>query len=285
MSVALQQVLELLTLTPVGEGRFRGNNQDLGLPQVFGGQLIAQALSAAMNVVTETRFLHSCHAYFLRAGSVQEPIYYETEMLRDGNSFSVVSVNAKQHNELIFRLTASFHLDEAGFEHQASMPNAEPPTALLSENEMIRQLAQHLPVPLREIFSQERPFEVRMQHANNPFHGAVLPPQQQLWVKTHGNAPAIRRLHQCLLAYFSDFHCIPTMLHPHQCGVFQQKARFATLDHSIRFHREFDFNQWLLFDLHSPNAYGARGLTSGSVFDQQGRLVATYQQEGLIRPL
>lgn len=285
MSQALQQLVELLTLKPLGDGRFQGESQDLGLPQVFGGQVMAQALAAAMNIVPESRNVHSCHAYFLRAGSAKEAICYETELLREGNSFTLVSVNAKQQQEVIFRLTASFQIDEKGFEHQVSMPNVAEPEAWLSENALIAQLAQQLPVPLRSVFEQERAFEVRLQQANNPFQGAELPPQQALWVKTNGVVAHQRRLQQCLLAYFSDFHCIPTMLHPHQCGIFQQKARFATLDHSLWFHREFDFNQWLLFTLESSNASGARGLTAGKVFDQQGRLVASYQQEGLIRPI
>lgn len=285
MSVALAQLIELLKLKPLSNGRFQGESQDLGLPQVFGGQVMAQALAAAMNMVSETRFLHACHAHFLQAGSAQQPILYQAQLLREGNSFSVVSVDAWQQEARIFHLTASFQIDETGFEHQTAMPNVPQAESFVSENAMINQLAEQLPPPLQAIFGQERAFEVRMQYANNPFYGKKLPPTQTLWVKTNGVVSTERRLQQCLLAYFSDFHCIPTMLHPHACGVFQQKARFATLNHSIWFHREFDFNQWLLFDLNSPTAAGARGLTGGKVFDQQGRLVASYQQEGLIRPV
>lgn len=285
MSNALNQLVQLLTLQPLGNGRFHGESQDLGLPQVFGGQVMAQSLAAAMAVVSEERYVHSCHAYFLRAGSAQAGITYETDILREGNSFSVVSVNAVQQGEIIFRLTASFQIDEQGFEHQTAMPNVGQPHEFMSENALITQMAQTLPEPLRTIFSQERAFEVHIQSPNNPFKGQKLAAEQRIWAKANGVVPQNRRLQQCLLAYFSDFHCIPTMLHPHECGIFQQKARFATLDHSLYFHREFDFNQWLLFDLVSPTASGARGLTRGQVFNQNGQLVASYQQEGVIRPL
>lgn len=285
MSNALTQLIQLLTLSPLGNNRFQGESQDLGLPQVFGGQVLAQSLAAAMNVVSEERFLHSCHAYFLRAGSAQQPIVYHSEVLREGNSFTVVSVNAEQNDELIFRLTASFHIDEEGFEHQTDTPTLLAEEQLISENATILQLAQHLPEPLKSIFSQERAFEVKIQHLNNPFKGGKLPAEQQIWAKPNGVVADNRCLQQCLLAYFSDFHCIPTMLHPHECGVFQQKARFATLDHSIYFHRPFDFNQSLRIVAESPIANGARGLTSAKVFSHDGKLVASFQQEGLIRPL
>lgn len=285
MSNALNQLVQLLALKRAGENCFIGESQDLGLPQVFGGQVMAQALAAAMQVVGEERFLHSYHGYFLRAGSAQQPINYKAEILREGNSFTVVSVDATQNDELIFRLSASFHLDENGFEHQAETPEFPVQESLVSENQLIQQLAQHLPEPLKQLFSQERAFEVKLHYANNPFNGGALPPKQSIWVKPNGIVANDRRLQQCLLAYFTDFHCIPTMLHPHECGVFQQKARFATLDHSMHIHRTFDFNQGLWLVLQSPVANGARGLTTGQVFSADGILVAGYRQEGLIRPL
>lgn len=285
MSNALNQLVQLLALKTAGENRFIGESQDLGLPQVFGGQVMAQSLAAAMKVVGEQRFLHSYHGYFLRAGSAQQSISYTVDILREGNSFTVVSVDAIQNDELIFRLNASFHLDENGFEHQSETPEFPMQESLVSENQLIQQLAQHLPMPLKQLFEQERAFEVKLRYANNPFNGECLPPKQTIWVKPNGIVANSRCLQQCLLAYFSDFHCIPTMLHPHECGIFQQKVRFATLDHSMHFHRSFDFNQGLYIELESPITAGARGLTTAKVFSAEGILVAAYHQEGLIRPL
>lgn len=283
MSEALSNLIELFDLEQLDDGLFRGNSQDLGFPQVFGGQVVAQSLMAAMRMVEENRDLHSCHSYFLRAGEACYPIIYEVELLRRGNSFTVMNVNAKQHNEIICRTMASFHVHEEGFEHQITMPKVDEPQLLYSENDLIRSLALMLPMPLREKFQAERAFDVRIQYPNDPFNGKKLPSEQYVWAKTNGDVPPLRRLQQCLLAYFSDFHCILTMLHPHERGFMQPGLRIATLDHSIWFHREVDWNDWLLFALQSPNAFGARGLTRGEVFDRSGKLIATYQQEGLIR--
>ncbi|WP_373778859.1 acyl-CoA thioesterase domain-containing protein, partial [Glaesserella sp.] len=267
------------------DGLFRGESEDLGFPQVFGGQVVSQALAAAMQVVDVERDLHSCHAYFLRAGDAAYPIIYETEILREGKSFTAVCVNAKQHNEIICRVMTSFHVREKGFEHQSAAKDVGEPESFYSENELIHSVALMLPSPLREKFQAERPFDVRIKYPNDPFNGHQLPPEQHLWTKTNGIAPKDRRIQQCLLAYFSDFHCILTMLHPHSRGFMQQNVKIATVDHAIWFHRDFDFNDWLLFNLESTNAYGSRGLTHGQVFDRSGNLLISYQQEGLIRDL
>ncbi|MBF0785675.1 acyl-CoA thioesterase II [Muribacter muris] len=285
MKNRLTQLIQLLTLTPLDEHRFCGQSEDLGLPQVFGGQIVAQSLAAATQKVALERHLHSCHSYFIKAGEVGVPIIYHTEILRQGNSFTVVNVNAMQHNHLLARTMASFQRDEAGFSHQVKMPNVAEPAAFASENQLIYALAAHLPPKLKAIFQTERPFDVRIKYPNNPFEPQRLPAEQQIWAKVNGEAPQDVRLHQCLAAYFSDFHCILTMLHPHARSVMQPTMRIATLDHSMWFHRAFDFNQWLLFALDSPNAYAGRGITRGQVFNPQGELLFSYQQEGLIREM
>lgn len=283
MSQALTHLIELLTLEKLDDHLFRGESEDLGFPQVFGGQVVAQSLMAAMQVVESERDLHSCHCYFLQAGDAQYPIIYEVEKWREGKSFSVINVNAKQHNEVICRVMASFQKSEVGFEHQSPMPNVAEPSEFYSENQLIQSLALMLPQPLREKFQAERPFDVRIKYANDPFAGHKLPPEQCVWFKTNGTPPPNRRLQQCLLAYFSDFHCILTALHPHERGFMQQGMRIATLDHSIWFHRDIDLSDWTLYALESNNASGGRGLTRGQIFNAQGKLLATVSQEGLIR--
>lgn len=279
------QLIQQLTLTAQGDNQFCGQSEDLGLPQVFGGQIVAQSLAAAMQKVEPARHLHSCHTYFLKAGEVSVPIIYHTEILRQGNRFTVVNVNAMQHCQLIARTMASFQDEETGFSHQVAMPTVAEPAAFASENQLIEALAAQLPPKLKALYQTERPFDVRVKYPNNPFQPQVLPAEQLIWAKTNGEAPPDSRLHQCLAAYFSDFHCILTMLHPHARSVMQPTMRIATLDHSMWFHRAFDFNQWLLFALDSPNAYGGRGITRGQVFNPQGELLCSYQQEGLIREI
>lgn len=283
MSAVLQDLIQLLKLEKLDDHLFRGVSQDLGLRQVFGGQVIAQALSAAMQVAPQDRLLHSCHAYFLSPGDSQQSIIYDVEVLREGRNFSALRIKAIQHNEPICHITASFQTEEQGFDHQSQMPTVDEPESFHSESEFIQKLAEFLPEPLRTKFSAERPFDIRSKYLNHPFQGKALPPEQLAWVKANGTVPQERHIQQCLLAYFSDFHTLLTALHPHKKGFLQAGMKVATIDHSIWFHRPFDLNDWLLYAVESNNAYGARGLGRGQIFDRQGRLIATTQQEGLIR--
>ncbi len=283
MSQILNQLITLLNLEKIDDGLFRGNSQDLGFRQVFGGQVVAQALSAAIQVAPKDRRLHSCHAYFLSPGDSQYPIIYDVETLRDGRNFSALRVKAIQHNKPICHVTASFQVPEQGFEHQNAMPEVEPPEALIDESLIMQKLSAYVPEVIRDKFIAERPFEVRTKYMNNPFQGQIFPPKQFSWFRTNGTAPIDYRIQQCLLAYFSDFHCILTALHPHGKGFLQQGMKVATIDHSIWFHRPFDLNHWHLHAIESNNAFGGRGLARGQIFSQDGKLIATTQQEGLIR--
>ena len=282
MITAIKELLDILQLEKVEENHFVGKNQDLGLPQVFGGQIIAHALQAAMQMVQDDREVHSCHCYFLQPAEVSLPLSFKTITLREGNSFTVIEVSIYQKEQLIAKLTASFHIAEVGFEHQLKMPESDM-TEFTSENTLLKSIAKLLPSPIKEKLLAERPFDIRIKYVNDPFQGKVLPPEQYVWAKTTEEIVLTPRQQQCLFAYFSDFHCILTMLHPHQKGFMQPDLKFATLDHSIWFHRQADFNQWHLFSLNSPNAFGGRGLTRGEVFNQSGRFIMSYQQEGLIR--
>ena len=283
MSNTLSHLIELLKLEKIDDLIFRGASQDLGFRQVFGGQVVAQALSAAMQVAPRERILHSCHAYFLAPGDSQYPIIYDVETLREGRNFSALRVKAIQHKNPICHVTASFQMPENGFEHQSVMPDVGQPESFIDENAMLQKVAQSLPSPLKEKFATERPYEIRTKYLNNPFNGTALPPQQYSWFKTHGTAPLEQKIQQCLLAYFSDFHCILTALHPHKKGFLQQGMKVATIDHNIWFHRPFDLNHWHLHAIESNNAFGGRGLARGQIFSQDGKLIATTQQEGLIR--
>lgn len=283
MSKVLQQLIELLTLETLDQHYFRGQSIDLGLRQVFGGQVIAQALAAGINVAPPDRILHSCHAYFLRSGDAKYPILYDVETLREGRNFTALRIKAIQFDEPICHVTASFQTLEQGFDHQSKMPQVEAPEQLINELEAVRAAATYLPPTIKDKLIAERPFDVRSQYLNNPFQGQSLPAEQYAWFKANGHVPDDLKINQCLLAYFSDFHCLLTALHPHKKGFLEKGMKVATIDHAIWFHRSFNVNNWLLYAIESNNAYAARGLARGQIFDQQGRLIATTQQEGLIR--
>ncbi|MCU5771994.1 acyl-CoA thioesterase II [Erwiniaceae bacterium BAC15a-03b] len=283
MSQALQNLLNLLNLEKLEEGLFRGQSEDLGLRQVFGGQVVGQALYAAKQTVPAERIIHSFHSYFLRPGDSQKAIIYDVETLRDGNSFSARRVSAIQNGQPIFYMTASFQAPESGYEHQNSMPSVPGPETLPSETDIAHQLAEFIPEKAREKFLAEKPLEMRPVKFHNPLQGHVDEPVRQVWFRANGPMPADPGIHQYLLGYASDFNFLPVALQPHGKGFLEPGMQIATIDHSMWFHRPFDLNQWLLYSVESTSASGARGFVRGQFYTQDGTLVASTVQEGVMR--
>lgn len=283
MSQALQNLLALMQLEKLEEGLFRGQSEDLGLRQVFGGQVVGQALYAAKQMVPEDRVIHSFHSYFLRPGDSQKAIVYDVETLRDGKSFSARRVSAIQHGQPIFYMTASFQSPESGFEHQQQMPQVPGPDNLPSEQDAARQIQHLIPPKVREKFLAERPLEIRPVQLYNPLKGHVAEGARQLWIRANGSLPEDRRIHQYLLGYASDLNFLPVALQPHGKGFLERDMQVATIDHSMWFHRPFNLNEWLLYSITSPSASGARGFVRGEFYNQQGELVASTVQEGVMR--
>ena len=290
MSTVLDELVQLLALEKIEENLFRGQSQDLGWGTVFGGQVLGQALSAAVQTVPpqagKPRQVHSLHAYFLRPGDVRKPIVYDVDRIRDGSSFTTRRVVAIQSGHAIFNLAASFQLDEPGFEHQDEMPEAPAPETLRTEQELAATVADRIPAPLRERALAERPFEMRpVDIGPNPFERPIpkLPPKRMVWLRTSGRLPDDAALHRYLLAYASDHSFVTTSLLPHGVTWISSGMQIASLDHVMWFHRPFRVDEWLLHVIDSPAAHGARGLVRGRLFTQDGRLVASTAQEGLIR--
>lgn len=283
MSQALSNLLALLNLEKIEEGIFRGQSEDLGLRQVFGGQVVGQALYAAKETVPAERLVHSFHSYFLRPGDSQKPIVYDVETLRDGNSFSARRVAAIQNGKPIFYMTASFQAPEPGFEHQKTMPAAPAPENLKSETEIAMAFEKLLPQTLKEKFLCEKPLEIRPVMFHNPMQGHVDEPVRQVWIRANGKMPADLRVHQHLLGYASDFNFLPTALQPHGVGFLEPGVQIATIDHSMWFHRPFDMNDWLLYSVESTSASSARGFVRGEFYSREGVLVASTVQEGVMR--
>ena len=283
MSQALSNLLALLNLEKIEEGIFRGQSEDLGLRQVFGGQVVGQALYAAKETVPVDRLVHSFHSYFLRPGDSQKPIVYDVETLRDGNSFSARRVAAIQNGKPIFYMTASFQAPESGFEHQKTMPAAPAPENLKSETEIAMAFEKLLPQTLKEKFLCEKPLEIRPVVFHNPMQGHVAEPVRQVWMRANGQMPADLRIHQSLLGYASDFNFLPVALQPHGVGFLEPGMQVATIDHSMWFHRPFDMNDWLLYSVESTSASSARGFVRGEFYSRDGVLVASTVQEGVMR--
>ncbi|WP_369788835.1 acyl-CoA thioesterase II [Rouxiella sp. WC2420] len=283
MSQTLNNLLNLLNLESIEEGLFRGQSEDLGLRQVFGGQVVGQALYAAKQTVPNDRIVHSFHSYFLRPGDSSKPIIYDVEILRDGNSFSARRVKAVQNGKPIFYMTASFQSQEPGFEHQNTMPVVPPPETLMSESEIAQQFAHLIPEKFREKFLGQRPIEMRPVKFHNPLQGHKDLPERAIWIKANGEMPDDLGIHQYLLGYASDFNFLPTALQPHGVGFLEPGMQVATIDHSMWFHRPFRLDEWLLYSIESTSASGARGFVRGQFYTRDGVLVASTVQEGVMR--
>ncbi|MSR09111.1 MAG: acyl-CoA thioesterase II [Gammaproteobacteria bacterium] len=282
MSYRLADLIALLDLEPIEKNIFRGQSYDIGTPQVFGGQVLGQALAAASRTV-DGRTVHSLHAYFLKRGDVQAPIIYEVDRARDGGTFSNRRVVAIQHGEQIFNMAASFQVAESGLEHQVAMPQVPQPDSLKDLETLAREFSGELPARMQRFLRWERPFFVRPVDPQQFLFRDSLAPVKQLWMKTADGIPPDSFLHQALLAYMSDYELIGTATLPHGLHATRDGLQLASLDHAMWFHRPVRVDEWLLFALDSPAAAGGRGLARGSVFTADGKLVATLAQEGLIR--
>ena len=279
----VSDLLNLLELEPLEVNIYRGQNRDLGTGRVFGGQVFAQALVAARRTVDEPREAHSMHGYFLREGDLKAPIVYFVDRPRDGGSFTSRRVTAIQHGEAIFHMSASFHVVQEGFDHQAPMPDVPPPDSIRPELDIIRERVTELPEAIRSVLTQDRPIDFRSVKPADPLFHDKTEPVRQVWFRVVEHLPDVALAHQAILAYASDYGMLPTALLPHDASYRDPRVFLASLDHSVWIHRPFRADEWLLYSIDSPSAAAARGFVRGQVFTQDGRLVASVAQEGLIR--
>jgi acyl-CoA thioesterase-2 len=284
MPKILDELVTLLALEKIEENLFRGQSQDLGWGTVFGGQVLGQALSAAVQTVPAGHEVHSLQSYFLRPGDVSKPIIYDVDRIRDGSSFTTRRVVAIQSGAAIFNMAASFQKSEEGFEHQDAMPDAPPPETVPTDVERYKKAAEIVPKKIFEKFSGEQPFELRSVDApNDAFKPSPQAPYRRVWLKTTGRLADDPALHRYLLAYVSDNAFLATALFPHGVTFLSGVVQVASLDHAMWFHAPFRVDEWLLHVIDSPVARGSRGLVRGRVFTREGKLVASTAQEGLIR--
>ena len=283
MNSILDQLVSLLSMETIEENLFRGASQDLGFRQLFGGQVLGQALSAASQTVDGERQANSLHGYFLRAGDAKKPVVYQVERVRDGGSFSTRRVTAIQNGQTIFTCSASFHQQEEGFRHQTEMPDVPQPEDLIPEEELSPRLAKALSQEKREKMLRAKAIETRPVQVLDPLHPALSAPIKQVWFKAAGVLPSSPALHKYLLAYASDFGLLTTSLLPHGASIWQPHMQVASLDHSIWFHEEVCLDDWLLYSMDSPWSGNSRGFARGSIYTRDGRLVASVAQEGLTR--
>lgn len=252
--------------------------------RVFGGQVLAQSLNAAIRTVDEAeRNAHSMHAYFLRPGDPQKQIVYEVDPIRDGRSFTTRRVVAKQSGRAIFNTSISFQRPEEGLEHQLAAPTAPDPDSLEGDQAYWSRMADQYPDKfesprLRGI--DRRPVDRRDYLKPET---DLREPTSACWMKAIGELGSDPIQHQTLLAFMSDMTLLGSALQPHPVTTRSENVAFASLDHALWFHQPLRVDEWLLYDHDSPIATGARAFTRGAFYTQAGKLVASVAQEVLIR--
>ena len=278
----LEKLISVLHLKKKGPFIYEGEPIDLGFPRLFGGHVLAQALYASAQELPDRR-VHSLHAYFIRPGNIKDPLTYEVEPIRDGKSFTTRRVKVSQSGKVIFSMSSSFQVEESGFEHQISMPYVPPPEGVDSDLDHTREFAHLIPKMIREKVTSDQAIEMRTIDLIHPFEPKVRQPEKNAWVRANGKVPNDPLIHECLLAYASDFSLLGTSIRPHGVSIIQKHMQVASLDHAMWFHRKISIDDWTLYTMDSPSASGARGFNRGNFFSKDGVLMASVTQEGLIR--
>lgn len=271
-------LLSLLDIETLDVDLYRGQAPKTEVQRVFGGHVAAQALVAAVRTVDEQRQVHSLHAYFLRPGNPRHNIIFTVDRIRDGRSFNTRRIVASQQGKPIFHLSASFQIAEDGPDHADAMPDVPPPDRLQTLKEKLAGWGVDWEPPFPEWSS----IDLRYVRLPNEV-AADRSDRMQSWFRWLDPVPEVPYLHVGVLTYMSDISLLGTTITPHGAIPGQGQFRMASLDHAMWFHRPFRADEWLLYDMRSPNAFGSRGLALGQIFNQGGGLVATVVQEGLVR--
>ena len=281
MPVPTHDLAELLDLEEIDVNLFRGTQSDTDRQRVFGGQVAAQAMIAGVRTVDPAYGIHSLHSYFLRPGDTRVPIVYDVERIRDGRSFATRRVAARQHGRPIYYLTANFQREEEGLEHQDVMPDVPGPEEGVSMVDLMRRAGNKDADALAKEWAS-----LDARYLGNSRRGLpedpARPSRSRMWIRVNAELGDDPVVHQAAFTYASDMSLLGATLAAHD--VRPSEVQMASLDHTIWFHRPFRANEWWLYDQTSPSATGGRGLALARVFTQDGRLVATVAQEGLIRP-
>ncbi|TQV82540.1 acyl-CoA thioesterase II [Exilibacterium tricleocarpae] len=280
----LDDLVDNLQVEQLDTYLFRGDTKVRRTPRVFGGQVLAQVVSAATRTLTSERYLHSLHAYFLRPGDVEKNIIFEVDPIRDGGSFTTRRVVARQSGKAILNASMSFQKLEQGLEHQMDMPEVPGPEGLQTDWEYWESISRRYPGRLPEDVGRFRAIDARViQRRDLDDLSVEAAPVQGMWVKANGTLSDDPAVHRMILAYASDMQLMGTSLRAHPVHFWTPGFQGASLDHAMWFHCDFRADKWLYYHMDSPRAGGARGFNRGSFYTRDGKLVASAAQEGLIR--
>ncbi|MEX2292685.1 MAG: acyl-CoA thioesterase domain-containing protein [Acidimicrobiales bacterium] len=268
MAFDLDGLIACLEMTEVEPGVVEGQNLDIGYHRVFGGQIIAQMVTAAAQASPD-KSVKSLTVLFPREGDTAKPMRYRVDKLQDGRTFGTTQITATQDDKVISAAVVSMHADEDGLHHSAPLPSVGAPDT-----------ATQIDVPMV-------PWEVRSVGGVDLVARDAGPPRYEMWMRA-GSVVDSRALHQALLAHATDLTIIGTALRPFE-GVSQADSTVtlhtAVTSHSMWFHQPFRIDEWFLIAQESPVVANGRGFGRGEVFTEAGECVASFAQESMIRRL
>lgn len=275
---------DLFALEQLDDTTWLGRNDGVRLPQLFGGQLVAQSLVAAGRDVAADRLPHSVHTTFLRAGLPGPPVRFEVERLRDGGVISTRVVSAVQEDRVLCRSTVSAVAARDGVGHSRPRPVTSSP---LDSPDL-----QEVAAPdggLGEYWDDFRSIEVRVapvDHEAEPEHSAA--PVRNIWMRSADRLPDDPLVHQAALAYASDLMLMSMAVAPHGMTTGFERSladqwHAVSLDHTMWFHRDVRADEWMVFEHSSPSANAGRALIEAAVFAETGEQACHVAQEALIR--
>jgi acyl-CoA thioesterase-2 len=273
-----------LTAEEIDSNLFSGAPIQFPLRRIFGGQVLAQALYAAARTVDDERVPHSLHAYFLRPGDMSRNVIYDVDPIRDGRSFCTRRVVARQHGRAIFNSSVSFQKREKGFDHQIELPEGIPqPDDIIPYSDYLAGIKKQYPdMPTAFMFPDDI-IDIRVPAPIHPYEPTKMEPIGGFWFKFTADIGDDPLMHRSALAFISDKMLMSTALRPHSIPVYDNKLIAASLDHAMWFHSEIRVDQWIYYYLDSPRAARSRGLNRGLFYTQDGMLMASTIQEGLMR--
>jgi len=284
MTDIAQELLDLLDIEQLEVDLFRGVGSSTETSiRIFGGEVIAQALAAAYRTVPD-RLCHSLHAYFMRPGDPEHPVVYQVDRARDGGSFTTRRVVAIQKGKQIFNMSASFHVAEEGWDYQHEMPDVKGPEGLQNLAQARESMINKVPEKLRASFLRPRPIEIREVDPRDIIDPKPQDDHNHMWIRMEAAKGQGPQMQHCLLAYASDMNLLGSSLRPHGLTWLKGGVMMASLDHAMWFHAPIQFEDWHLYSMDAPFTGGARGFNRGKIYNQNGQIVSSVAQEGLVRP-
>ena len=246
--------------------------------RIFGGQVIAQAMVAAARTVDPDKHVHSLHAYFLRGGDETKPLHFRVHRDFDGRSFSNRRVVVRQDDKVIFNLTASFQLPTEGLSHQVSMPDLLPPEECVDFTDTLAA-DPSISDERFAYMARRRPFEMRSYRPP----ASAKATQHYQWFRVAAPIGDDQLIHRAFLAFASDMGLLSSAMLPHGITWTTPGLFSTSLDHAMWFHGDIRVDDWFVYVMDSDWTGGSRGINRGLIYRQDGTLIASAMQEGLLR--